>query len=458
MELTSNILSSAGAAPELITNWSPGSVTGKVMDYIENRLTGSSPAHAVMNWHIVTSTSQLKTKLNTFSNIDISQSINLPIPDLPISVSGDNSLSISNQSEARQESESGYNSMVLEFKQVFYTLVVSPTLNQTIFKGENNNTLPDDLLYVSSVNYGQVFYLTIQSKYSKKVLYEAVKEKINAQASRGINLEIPGFPIGFDIGVNAGSSNQSERNQVFSSSDTKISVWQVGGKIERITSVNSIESAMDYLKGIPTTFNKNTIGEPISFTLSFAKDHSDSYINYDMKYATTWCGNPTLGRYDVALQLVDIEAVKVVEAPGDNMEDLYGQVYIDRFKFGSKNGDFEKNEKWLWKQSESKPESVGKSGVKSGKRIEIVKDISYEDLVNGVVVLDGQLYDWEPLHKPEYRCDCEKNPGNSNDIERRLLFNYQNTIESIGELKPGEEMAVVYGEDNIATMNFYENG
>ncbi len=160
-------------------------------------------------------------------------------------------------------------------------------------------------------------------------------------------------------------------------------------------------------------------------------------------------------RYDVKIVLTKIQAVKVDEGLklGDNEEDLWGQVYLDRYKFGSKTGDYKADEKVFWKIGWQNPEHIGvNSPKKIDKEILIVQNVTYNELINGIIVIDGQMRDNEAVVDgigPEYECDCERNPGNSNDIERRIKLNYSKTIASINKLEVGKGFsAVEFGDDN----------
>ena len=168
-------------------------------------------------------------------------------------------------------------------------------------------------------------------------------------------------------------------------------------------------------------------------------------------------------RYDVKVVLKKIEAVKVDEGIklGDNEEDLKGQVYLDRYKFGSKSGDFKADEKVFWEASFKHPEHIGvNSPKKIEKEILIVQNITYNELISGVIVIDGQLRDDEFVVDgigPAYECDCERNPSNSSDIERRIKLDYSKTVASINKLEVGKGFsAVEFGDDKYFEMNFYE--
>lgn len=164
-------------------------------------------------------------------------------------------------------------------------------------------------------------------------------------------------------------------------------------------------------------------------------------------------------RYDLKIVLRTIEAVKVDEGfkPGDNEEDLFGAIYVDRYKFGSLTGDFQRDEKVFWSAKPRSLEHIGKNSPKKiEKEILIANNLSFDDLINGELVIDGQLADDDPLI-PQYECDCERNPSNSADIERRIRFNYEKTKASILRLQRGSGFkAIDFGKDKYFEMNFFE--
>lgn len=454
MNLTTNIFdpSVTNNAPLPISTFDKGTIDGIWKDVLSKYIGGATPADVITEVIMVESNEQMKTDLNTIGNITVGTTLKVPIPNIPVTVDASNKVSVTNTNTVSSSSENKKNSIIFRFKQVFYSASVTPIAapNQDIFKNVDKSLLENDLVYVSSIDYGQMFYVVVTSEFSKEAMFKAVMDKLTTQSSLGV--QAAGLPVGGSVSVGTSNQTSNETNSILSSSNCTIQTYQYGGEPADLGT--NIDEVMAALKNkIKRKFSATNLGAPLSYTLNFVADHSPAWINTNTSYATALCGiNLEDRRYDVKVKLVKATAKKVDEGPlGDASEDLFGNMFA---KF--KSGSIVKDEQGIWEkdganyENNSATSNTGVSQVTTAVpatfNIEktMATNITNQQLLAAEISLGGKVKDKDVVNA-EYACvECNSAP---------LKINMNNFANQINNLGQGQSVVVA-----SPTLNYFEGG
>ncbi|RZJ80706.1 MAG: hypothetical protein EOO47_06720 [Flavobacterium sp.] len=457
MDLTMNIFDASirDNPPVVISNFGYGTVSGETKNILSRYINGVTPADVVTDVILVESNEQMNSILGTAGSVDVGFKLNVPIPKIPVTVDLANKVSVSNTSTTTTTTENKKNTVILRFRQVFY--VASMTAQQgaqfDVFKDIDKTQLEQDLVYVSSVSYGQMFYVVLTSEFTKEALYNAVMNKVSTETSLGVTGV--GLPVGGAVTVGTSNLSTSEVTNILTSNKTEIKTFQYGG--QAINMGTTIDQVLANLNAkIVVKFNAQNIGAPIGYTLNFAADHSPAWINTNVNYATTNCGIVSADRkYDVKLVLQNLSAVKVDDTDSD--EDLFGSLSAS-VEAPGKNSNFPN----MWKKNgesyDVKALSNEDGVTKAYKDIPtninsiktIVTNVSNEDLRKTKISLRGNLKDKEVIADRGYVCvECNGSP---------LIINLADYANQIETMQPGESKFIKQGNSDQFKLNFYENG
>lgn len=453
MDLTTNIFDAniSNNEPVVITNFDYGTISSQWKNILAQYINGVTPAKYQSDIVLLESNSQIKTFFNTISTVDVETKLKVPLVKIPVTVSLGNKVSVSSGNTQNSVNSSSKNSVIVRVKQVFYSSSVSLKANQdpNIFVGVTPSDLEDDLVYVSDVEYGQIFYIVFTSSYSKKEILQAVSNKITTKTELGA--EVTGFPVTASVGVATSNQTNTETEMILNSESTKIETFQYGGNATFLGT--TLDQILSKLATINTKFDRNNIGAPLSYTLRFVKDHSPAFINTDLSYATTNCGVTLANRrYDVKLTLEHLNAKKVVD--NDNSEDIYGNLKMTKFEI---NGQKKHDEYIFWdRKGETYDNNAnGVTAVLKDINTNIKKskiigsNLTFNDVVNGKIYVTGKLND-KDVFNPSYTCkECNGSPYQLN------LKSYQ---EEIASITTDKSKKIKLGSGEFFTMNFYENG
>lgn len=443
------------SATEDITTFDYGTLLNKWNAILSRNMQGGSTPGNIQSEVILTeSASQLKADLNTFSKVDVGVKLKVPIPDLPVSVSVGEQVSVTNTSSLSTSSEKQKNSIVIRYNQVFYSSMITPKAGFTsVFSGVDESALDNDLLYVSSVDYGQVFYIVITSSLTKDQLLKAVESKVTTKTELGAQVE--GLPVEVDVTVGTENNNSSSTQSIITTANTTISVFQQGGNpMPGLGS--SLDEVLNNLKNVQTQFSATNLGAPIKFTLNYVKGNALAYINYDLSYATSNCGNRVENKFDVKLELDNFNVDNVSDL--DGTEDLYGNIKFINLKA---NGKSVSADKIFWSRSEddANENSFRNGRVSIGKEEVLIQNLTLDELLNLELTVGGKLSDDEgPFASRVFKCiDCTNQDGNAG---KTFKFSEQATTKNAINVlvANGQYQALKYGNDDIFTVNFYESG
>ena len=163
------------------------------------------------------------------------------------------------QAEFNWDSETVKSRFMIKFTQVYYSIDVNKPSSPS---GWYNNT-PDCQLwdvspvYVSSVKYGRIGLLLIESE----------KSKLEVEAALKASYE--GF------GTHSKFEFSSNYENVWES--TNISALLVGGSIDKDVSIGTKEGFIDWINN-GTNYSEDSPGAPVSYLLRYLKDNSLSKI------------------------------------------------------------------------------------------------------------------------------------------------------------------------------------
>jgi hypothetical protein len=443
--------------PTRISRFDFGTVDSHWKNLLSRYIGGATPADVVTEVILVESNSQMNSVLGTASQVDVGVKLSAPIPKVPVTVDASNKVTVTNTSSLSQSSESQRNTVILRFRQVFYSARMSYRAGNEIdvFPGVDKAQLEDDLVYVYSVDYGQMFYVVISAEFDKETMFNAVMSKVSTQTSLGATAI--GMPIKGSVTVGTSNQTSSQFNSVFSSSSLRIQSFQYGG--QPIPLGTSMDEVLANLRSkINTRFDASNLGAPIGYTLNFVRDHSPAWVNTNISYATANCGtNLASRRYDVHLTLEKFTAPKVVDT--DNNEDLFGRLYLDKFLV---NGQVRVPTTNFWNKNglnydEFPPsDNSGITKVFEGleKPIRIKRSLgsglTNADVKSGEIFVGGFMRDKEVLGDRRYVCsECDGTP-------RQIKISSYAT--QIDQLEPGQTAKLKIGADQFFELNFYEDG
>lgn len=419
--------------------------------------------------YMLESNSQWKVESKHTMDYDISESVKVPIEVINIGagVGGSASTSVSGLASLQQQRSYA----VLAFKQIYYSASIEPvqppgTAGAT---GRYFNTaaanIPDDLLYIKTVDYGRIIYVVVSANTSRQELAFALSRKFGANVNMGLTL------TGIDLGVtgneNASVSDQITLNKVFQQSQISFKMIVYGGNpMTSLTDLsvpyNDIQNAPDGSSTIlinkivsqaNMNYSTNNVPLPIGFSCCYAKDGATAWVNSNINFYSESC-SPTI-KYDLDLELDNLDFITINSGTFGDHEELYGKLKFTYLKAGSREVN---TDRVFWEEAEgAKSYSKGKHQV--DKRENIIKNLSFDELRNVNLFLAGELYDDEGiLPSRNYKCNsCQDISGNYG--KRRVYFIEIPSVQSsISQLKlTGDYQVLKMGDDNYLELNFYES-
>jgi hypothetical protein len=424
---------------------------------LRQNIYGSTSANIMSQLILAESESQIRADMKLMNSVDVGAELEIPLVKVPVTVLAGGSIAVTESAQIANSAESKRNTVVLKFEQVFYSAYITPKEGEMeIFKDVKDNELPDDLVYISSVDYGQVFYVKFTSDYSKETLMKAINMKFSSGVNLGVTVE--GVPVSGNLHEGTSNLSESEMQSLLSSSNIEIKVGRVGGMTDNaFESATSFEEVLAGIRRISTRFTPTNLGAPIAYTLNFCKGHSLAYINYNLGYGTQNCGYTFKGKYDVQLELDHMDVDNCQD--WDKTEDLYGNVKFTYLKTGNKevNGD-----KIFWSKSKDDANSNNfRNGIRriDEKKI-LIENLTLNELKNISLYLAGNIKDDEGFLKAkDFECaNCQILDGSYG--KRKVFFIDESaTQESIKKLVlNGNWQALKFGDDSFLNLTFYEEG
>lgn len=440
-----------------------GTIRRKWNVLLGNSINGSTPGEIKKYLQIIESSEQLKTDFQTIGQVDVSTKIGVEIPQVPVGVSVDNSVSVRTSTQNSASYSNSKNTIVLKFEQVFYTANISPISGYpNIYTDRANESLEDDLVYISSIDYGMVYYLTITSSASKSDLYQAIQSSTSTSTGVSASFPIQGVPVNAEVDVNTSHSTMSTStaNKILNESIIKVFQWG-GQSINDIASSTNLNDILNQLNN-RTKFSSTNLGAPINYCLRFVKNNGEVWINYDSKYASVNCSK--VKKYDVDIVLNEISRNGSGVTPFDMVNsNFYGKVHLtkwelkntrDREPYKQNNEDI-----ILWQTNKENaiklppPASIKKI---HSQNIATIKSLSYEELSDLIFYLKADFTN-KDTDKRLTNCQRCDEPDNSRRYSMRGQMDEVDAKNEIGDwsnpliLKIGDDRTtdIICSQGNI---------
>lgn len=477
MDLTTNILafensetvrrSNAVQSNKVVINvFDYGSITEKWNELLGRSINGNTPGRVKKYLQVVESSSQLKSDFKTTGTVNVSTKIGLAeLPDIPVTVNIENKVSVANTEETRSELTNNKNTIVLKYEQIFYSASMTPKAGvPDLFKNIANDQLDEDLVYVQSVDYGMIYYITVTSDKSKSHLYKAIQK--NVQTSTGVSGTFPieGVPVSAEVDVQTTVNDMSTSEAQNILNSTEIKVYQWGGELINDMSgdLNSILTQLYERR----RFSSTNLGYPISYTLAYANNHGNAWINYDSKYASANCGNVNNFKYDVLVTLKQLKCIKAVDWGFGSDDEIYGQVRISYWAVRNNSGNVLQSDgtnKYFWNKSNSQYQKFKTGDIHDFNKTFTISGrsnngFSYDELMGLEIWLKAIIKDDEGDNDITYdRCiECTADNGN----RVYYLKNSKTEIDDrfiSGRYDSSEGEILDYGNDKYTRLTCYEN-
>ncbi|MGK7649994.1 thiol-activated cytolysin family protein [Capnocytophaga sp. G1920] len=146
------------------------------------------------------------------------------------------------------------NHVMVKVSQIFYTASVDPKLANDW--GNIHNVGSYEPVYVSSVDYGRVAYLLLETDENSETIRKTISGSIGANLGK--------------FGVEISAESKNEMKKLFNSTKMKVLLW--GGDVESSKVVTDFDSFMNFLKSPSAeTLVKSCV--PISYRISAIKDN-----------------------------------------------------------------------------------------------------------------------------------------------------------------------------------------
>lgn len=461
MDLTTQIFDRAVAVnpPVVISTFDVGTIAthfSTVMaGYPRSSPKATEPTTDII---LAESSSQLNVDIGTGGSINIPALLGLQMEPIPISIGPTKQVSIAQMDNVNTITRRQKNTVIIRYRQIFYTASVNyKTGNEMdVFPGVDKTQLEKDLVYVKSVDYGQMFYVVITSDYAKDVLYNAVTNKVNEYPELGLAESV----IPLKGLTNNPVPTKGEGMRIFNDIKTIVRVYDYKGTL--INLGNSIDEVLTGLKEKEQRrFNATNPGVPINYSLNFVTDHSPLFLNSNNSYALANCGKVIEAlRYSVSIKLVKLDAPKVIDT--DDSEDLIGNLSVPKVFM---NGRLENDSLIFWARRKSivgynydntstEEKAVGVTSAYENRFTEInrlkpiVSDISLNSLRSIRFTVTGDLQDLE-LRPFSYVCNGCQDPPREIKLE--------DYIDQIEALQPNQSKALAIDEKDFFILHFYEN-
>jgi hypothetical protein len=369
------------------------------------------PAYLVMNTVEVNSTTDLQANLN----LTVGLMIPLEELGLPVEISQGLSGGIADTSSRI------VHTYVITYEQPMYDYSVKENDRNLFFTAAGAAARHPNAVLVRSVIYGRRITMLVRSVEDAETVSTTIRERLGLNVTGG---DLAGFTAGARI--DAAVINR------FSQHIKSFKATVQGGNSSLGNRVFSDPAAIkDYIEDPNAAVLKASTGEvPIQYVLEKVNTDALVGIRSTANYSAQNCIQPT---YTVEVLYKGIKCHKVVEAPFDDKEDIFGTC--------SANG------KVLVSIPEGSATSLATNATSADiKTVKIDNNIPLNNMSDYIVSFDSRLKDWEALQKPEFK------------LAQPLDGKYQiNTtrLNKILDLQKGESTLL---EQDTQSTRLYENG
>ncbi|MGZ5287190.1 MAG: thiol-activated cytolysin family protein [Flavisolibacter sp.] len=338
--------------------------------------------------------------------------------------------------------------LILKVNYNFYYINASPTDEdfKKFLSPAAGADVPNNVVYVSSVLYGTTGYIYFESEKSITELMAAVSETVGVTGPAGQG--------------SASVSISAEARAKFSSAVTKMVAFGRGLGIpaNSSTQLTNLDQLITLI-GSLRNWGPNNQGSPIAYTMNFLKDGVQAVVSYSTQFQNRICTQPELTdlKFDVELELERMDVGNVRDL--DGTEDLYGNVEFRSLRAGNKTVNSSVS---LFSKSEANANSNNfrNGSAPVDKRINLIKNLSFEELRNLEITVGGKLLDDEGAFGSRvFKC-IECTPVSGDYGQRVLKFIEMTTTQSsINSLLNNNQFQMLrFAGDHFFELNFHESG
>lgn len=369
------------------------------------------PAFLVMNITEVNSTTELQ------ANLDLVIGLMLPLEELgiPLEISQGLSGGVSDASSAV------LHTYLVTYEQPMYDYSVKENDRNLFFTTAGAASRHPNALLVRSVIYGRRITMLVRSAETAETVSATLRERL------GLNVT-GGDLAGFTIGARVDASSITRFNQQIKSFKATVQ----GGNANLANRLFSDPGAIkDYIEDRSAATLQASTGEvPIQYILEKVNTDALVGIRSTASYNTQNCIQPT---YALEIVYKGIKCHKVVEAPFDDKEDIFGTCTA--------------NGKSLVSIPENKALSIAANSTSEDiKTVKIDNAIALNEMADYIITFNPGLKDWEALQKPEFRL--------AEPIDGKYQIN-TTRLNKILDLQKGESTLL---EPGTQSARLYENG
>jgi hypothetical protein len=370
----------------------------------------SIPAFILSKITEVSSEVELRAKLN------MTVGVMVPLEEFGIPVEISNGIS----GGASVSGSRKLRTYIITYEQPMYDYTVKENDRNLFFSTPNSAAQHTNAVLVRSVIYGRRVLIVVKSQEDEATVSTTVRQRL------GISLtgtELAGFTLGSKID---GSILTKFSQQIKS-----FTAMVQGGNPALANKVISDPNAIKgYFEDPNAAILRANTGEvPIQYVLERVSADAVIGVRSTANFNAEFCVEPT---YKIEVIYKGIKCYKVVEAPFDDKEDVFGSASVN----GKSVVSIPENDAVSIKGGETKSDQ---------KIININSNITLGQLIDYALTFSTNLKDWEPLHKPEFELD--------EPIEGKYIIN-NNRLNTIVGIQPGQSKVL----DGQREVRLYENG
>lgn len=359
----------------------------------------------------ITSTEHFTATLN------YSAGLMLPLEEfgLPIDLSQGVKVNVSGSGDKKMHS------YMVSFIQPMYAYSVKEVDMNRFFNRAGLASQHSTAGYVSSVIFGRMVLLTFQSTEDSATVDALISQRLGVSFTSG---ELANAKLGVNVDgtVKTNFTNKVKNFKAFVYGGDAATALKLTSNPEDVYAF--IQNASAY------TLSATSGALPIQYVINRVSDGRALGVRSTSSFSMEDCLNP---RFDVDVIYKGIKCNKVVEAPFDNEEDIFGSVKVaDKTLF-----TIAENNALSIKAGDTKKADVDPVRVKSSQTINDIKNLKLTFAPN--------VKDWELLIKPKFE---EKQQAD-------LVFNLENKINQLYQLEAGESVII---DSKTQNLRLYEDG
>lgn len=344
---------------------------------------------------IIFRTDEVRSREELTAKLDVAHGVVVPLEEFGVPAE----VSATVGGNASVTTSKTLKTYVMTLVQPMYSYGVTLVDKDRLFTTPGARAQHQNALMTSTVVFGRRVTMLIQSQEERTVVEGAVRQRLGLT------------PTGDASGiVQVGSRVEASVEQSFSNVVTTFRATFYGGNAQRANAVVSDPAAVvAYITDPSAASLTARTGEvPIEYRLEPVGSEATVGVRSTGTFGAESCVEPV---YKLEVAYLGLKATKVVEAPLDDKEDIFGSIAVNR-----------KTLKNIREQD--RIELRANETSRDDQRVLISESITLGQLRGMRLTFDETLRDWELAIKPEYKpaqpIDLQVNLGDPSRIERAL--------------------------------------